>query len=233
LQELLDLVTPDDRAMFPAMGDRGIRVEELISRGGITNPFINWFREEMMARLKGVRPVGGQTFNLVNKSGKGVELSKRVAAKLPDAWVEKVNAAGNPYKVTVADNSRGWHSAWQRKIQTNSGSTAEHEWTHAVQRADPALDKLFQDEHQRRTVNEALEWLGDGYKKDELTRKDGYINAYQGKEYTEGGALEVITMAMQTVLGDDYTANNMLAGMLKRDRDMLRLTLGALFHYLP
>ncbi len=233
LQELLDLVTPDDRQMFPAMGDRGIRVEELISRGGITNPFINWLRAEMMTRLKGVRPVGGKAFNLVNKSGKAVELSNRVASKLPDTWVEKVNAAGNPYKVTVAENSRGCHWGGLRQIRTNSGSTAEHEWAHAVQSADPILDKLFKDEHQRRTVNEALEWLGGNYKKDELTRKDGYINAYQGKEYQEGGALEVITMAMQTILGEDYSANNMLAAMLKRDREMLRLTLGVLFHYLP
>lgn len=233
LQELLDLVTPDDRQLFPAMTDRGIRVEDMINRGGLSNAAAGWLRSEMLRLLKGVRPVGGQTFNLANKSGKGVELSKRVAAKLPDAWVEKVNASGAPYKVAVAENSRGWHSGWQRKIQTNSGSTAEHEWAHAVQNADPILDKLFQDEHQRRTIGEALEWLGPGYKKDELTRKDGYIDAYQGKEYKFGGALEVITMALQAVLGEDYRANAMLADMLWDDREMLRLTLGVLFHYLP
>lgn len=233
LQELLDLVTPDDRNLFPAMSDRGIRVEDMINRGGLSNAAAGWLRSEMLRLLKGARPVGGQTFNLINKSGKGVEISNRVASKLPDAWVDKVNAAGDPYKVTVAEKSRGWCSGWQRKIQLRSGSTAEHEWAHAVQHADPILDKLFQDEHQRRTIGEALEWLGPGYKKDELTRKDGYIDAYQGREYKYGGAMEVITMALQAVLGEDYRANAMLADMLWDDREMLRLTLGALFHYLP
>ena len=34
-----------------------------------------------------------------------------------------------------------------------------------------------------------------------MTRKDKYVNPYQGKEYGSRGALEVLTMAFEAVLG--------------------------------
>lgn len=247
LQELLDLVTPDDRKLFPAMGDRGIRVEELMGRGGLSNEAAAWLRAEMMTRLKGVRQVGGQTFNLVNKSGKGVELAKRVASKLPDDWVENANT-GYLVKVIVDESPRSSLGVYYKRyfdnnlksntarIKTTSGSTAEHEFIHHIQQMDFTLDGLFQQEHRLRTANDQL---GPLPRYGSLGKPDKYIDEYFGREYEDGGAnpnggaLEVITRAYQAILGDDMKANEWFVQMLSKDRAMLKLALGALFHYTP
>jgi hypothetical protein len=242
LAELLSFTVPDsDDVAVPAF--RGRRLDDLIrdsfNGGDIALPFA---KRKMLEDLRKARSVGGERLATTNKSGKGRALADRVGGKLPTSWARKVNEAGDPYRVTVVERGRGWHNdmKWneraakmERRIQTDSGSTAEHEWTHAVQSAIPGLDRIFQDEHRRRTAGEPLEWLGGRYRPDEKARKDGYVDAYQGKEYGERGALEVVTMSMQAVLGEDRYSNDLLERMVRFDPDMLRLTLGVLFHYRP
>jgi len=45
--------------------------------------------------------------------------------------------------------------------------------------------------------------LGSGYGKDELTRKDKFIDAYMGKDY-RGQASEILSMGLQYFYNDPY-----------------------------
>lgn len=64
----------------------------------------------------------------------------------------------------------------------------------------------------------------------EVTRKDQYVNAYQGKEYNHGGALEVMTMAFELFLGSD---KGKLRELVETDIDMAHLVIGLLRHWRP
>ncbi len=173
-----------------------------------------------------------------NKGGKGKAILERAAGKYPDAWVDQANAV----KVRVtASKQRGayWRKKWnsqqakfEASIRTSDSSTAEHEYGHHLQAMMPKLDAVFQAEHRRRTAGDAVEVLY-GWAPSETGRPDKYVSRYQGREYAGHDALEVLTMAFQAVLGDDARANRMLAEMLQSDQEMLRLTLGVLFHYKP
>lgn len=127
-------------------------------------------------------------------------------------------------------------------IVADNFSTAVHEYTHRLQHALPQLDDYFQHLHQRRTAGEPLRRLKDltglNYASDEVTREDHYTNPYQGREYTgEGlsyrgrhGALEVMTMALEDVLGGNPAR---LQRMVQADREMFDLVMGLLYHYDP
>lgn len=120
---------------------------------------------------------------------------------------------------------------------------AAHEYTHRMQAAMPELDRLFQDIHKRRTSKDPLERLKDinqssGYRSSEVSRKDKYINSYQGKEY-DGEALEVMTMSMEYVLGlteNHYLSANRINNFKKfyeNDRELFDFTVGVLFKWKP
>lgn len=199
---------------------------------------LDWWQFQVLEELAKVRPLGG-TLPITNKSGKGVELTKRVAAKLPSDWIRNLarkrqgTAYGEqPYTVIVNEKGRGYHNSITGKIGTDSGSTAEHEWIHAIQSADINLDDLFQTEHKRRTAGDPVEilfaWLPD-----ETGRPDQYVDRYAGREYKNGRASEVMTVVYQALLGRGFTSQATLLKMMKHDKDMLHLALGALFHYVP
>lgn len=121
-------------------------------------------------------------------------------------------------------------------------STAAHELTHRMQAAMPQLDDIFQMLHGRRTEGTPLRYLrqltGKPFGADEVTREDHYYNPYQGRTYAKRagqyngryGALEVMTMAFEPVLGGN---TKLLEGLLDRDREMFDLVLGLLYHYEP
>lgn len=127
-------------------------------------------------------------------------------------------------------------------ITAGNFRTAVHEYAHRLQSAMPGLDDIFQGLHQRRTAGMPLKKLRDltgiSYKSGEVTREDHYTNPYQGKVYSphgrsyvgQYGALEVMTMAFDSVLGGDLSR---LTAMLETDREMIDLVLGVLYHYDP
>jgi hypothetical protein len=75
----------------------------------------------------------------------------------------------------------------------------------------------------------------------EYYRSDEYADRYFGREYfgftpgkdSEGRALEVIAMAYQALLGEDGKAKKWLNTMLRRDKELLALAIGALLRYRP
>ncbi|UZR27435.1 phage head morphogenesis protein [Methylococcus mesophilus] len=182
--------------------------------------------------LGGVRPATW------NRSGQGLQVLVRAASRFPDGWVSAANSV--PLRVQMA-KSRGyyswkqWNSAERRFeafIRTDASSTAEHEYTHHLQRTMPELDAIFQAEHRRRTANDPSEILF-AWAKSERGRPDQYVHRYQGREYEGHNALEVMTMAFQGLLGTDKFADELLAKMLIFDREMLKVALGLLFHFRP
>jgi hypothetical protein len=111
-------------------------------------------------------------------------------------------------------------------------SCAVHEYSHRLQDAFPDLQKLFTDLHRKRTQGDPVIKLRSlrpdhGYKSDELTREDQYIDPYWGKEYS-GEPREVLTMAMQTVI-----AGNNFSYLYNDDREMLEFITGILFNWKP
>lgn len=124
---------------------------------------------------------------------------------------------------------------------------AVHELAHRLQAALPDLDDIYQQLHERRTQGAAPKQLRtitgkSGYRIDEVTREDSYFHPYQGKVYnTRKGerALEMITMAMEAILGaampraSGVSPVKMLANVYTRDREMVDLTVGLLFHWRP
>jgi hypothetical protein len=195
-------------------------------------------QQKIQDALRAVRAVGTAKIATTAKSGKGVAIMRRVAGVFPDDWVQAGNKA--PVRVVVSSDRGHYATKWDRakgayirELKTDDSSTAEHEYAHHLQSLIPSLDKVFQAEHKRRTAGDSLEVLCP-HLPNETGRPDGYYSRYQGREYAAtDGALEVMTMALQPVLGRDRQAQKMLADMLGQDPKMLELTLGLLFHFKP
>ena len=129
----------------------------------------------------------------------------------------------------------------------NSMRTAIHEYGHILQEKVLGLDDIFQELHVARTQNDVLKLLTDlepkkGYDKAEVTKEDGYANPYQGREYAHKPtrpALEVLTMAFETVLGAQESTHGRpvatslhdLQIMFEKDRQMVELVVGLLFNF--
>ncbi len=188
----------------------------------------------------------------IHGKGKGAKSLQIAAARLPDDWVEKANNEGVTY-ARWADK-RGFHifidqsfdgkyiklpvfgvkkvRAGDSYIATRSTSTSLHEYVHRIQKIMPGLDAIFQAEHQARTATDKLEQLskltGKKYKETELTKKDHYVDPYFGREYDGGNAAEVMTMALEYVLGGhDYKFTR----LYNDDPDLFMLAVGLLAAY--
>lgn len=118
----------------------------------------------------------------------------------PTAWVQRSIGEGN---LTPKKVERGFYSHW-RSIIAISGDpkrwgaydTALHELGHRFEHIMPNILAAEQEFYDRRTAGEELEWLGQGYTQDELTRKDDFIHPYMGKDYN-GNAFELVSMGFQ------------------------------------
>lgn len=128
--------------------------------------------------------------------------------------------------------------------RTGSIGNALHEYAHRLQKALPALDALFQELHRKRTRNDPLKMLknlvpGVKYGNNEIAREDHYFNPYQGKEYANGaagGAVEVLTMGFETVLGVAHGNSKSrmdFERMYTMDREMFDFVVGVLRHWTP
>ena len=221
------------------------------------------FHTNLMQYLK--KEVGISTPAKLASTGFGAKLIQQASMAFPDSWTKKADqigplfvrssaqARGYQYTETVnrpiklanfgviRDAQRGWGF-----IQVRAGSlgNAVHEYAHRLQAAMPELDDLFQQLHRRRTLNAPLKKLKDihpasNYKSDELTREDGYRNAYQGREYVnvlKNPALEVMTMALEDVLGAAEKTPARLAALqqvYEKDREMLDFVVGLLKYWRP
>lgn len=159
---------------------------------------------------------------------------RKVSLLIPDDWIAKSEKMG---KLFVADpGKRGWHESKNNGDSIISfplewDEIALHELMHRIQFAMPELDKIFQEYFLNVTKDEKAESLTklcpfDGYDKGEVAKKDNFPDPYYGKIYPNGGALELMPMAFQDVLLS-YPEN--FAKLIKNHRDVVYLTLGALY----
>jgi len=220
--------------------------------------------EAILAKLEGINGVPCK----VNGRGAGADAVQRASKLYPASWNAAADALGRLH-VRADREGRGWaFTADQAYRRVRIGSpfgvvddvrpgdgfisvrpadlgNAIHEYAHRLQAALPGLDQVFQDLHRRRTAGDKLKRLADlspGYRYDlsEVTREDSYYTPYQGKEYGSRGALEVMTMAFETVLGQaggrDASwgrAEQSFVNMWTIDREMVDLVVGLLLHWKP
>lgn len=232
---------------------------------GASNPLL--LHQQIIDRLR--NEIGTDSPCITSSTGEGARLAKLASQIFPDSWTKKTDGLGNFYtkaKATTRGHCTTFGDEYDAfvgrrvklhdfgivEIEKGAGymmvrkgdiGNAVHEYTHRMQAAMPELDQLFQDMHNRRTKNDPLEKLkdiypGSGYKITEVTRKDKYINAYQGKEY-DGEPLEVMTMAMEYILGvteGHWLSNNRQENFKRfyeQDRELFDFTVGVLFGWAP
>ena len=216
-------------------------------------------RAALLARL--ADEVGISTPAKVASKGAGAKLVQDASRLFPDSWTGAADDLG-PLHVKAKAHSRGWQftelrdlsgftirlsdfgavrpekGAGYMVVRTGSLENAVHEYAHRLQSALPELDALFQDLHRQRTQGEMLESLraltGIKYSPSEVTRKDKYVNPYQGKEYPGRGALEVMTMAFEAILGGGTTPDTrQFREIYTKDRELVEFVVGLLFYWKP
>lgn len=109
-----------------------------------------------------------------------------------------------------------------------------HEFSHAVEHANPEIVKIEEDFYNRRTKGEQLQKLSvvtgnSNYKFYEVTRVDKFLHPYMGKDYStiRGGvvtkkadAYELLSMGTQYLVTKPHE--------LMKDRDYMRFVVGCL-----
>jgi len=82
---------------------------------------------------------------------------------------------------------------------TDGIETIFHEFGHFMEHSNPELHSKIMAFYERRTANDSLERLSSvtgnrGYRPDEVTKKDNFLEAYIGKYYGRQGSSEILTM---------------------------------------
>lgn len=139
----------------------------------------------------------------------GLKRMKEVYSYYPTEWLEKSLTHNTIY---LSKSPRGYYRHFDSggsKLdvgRTGSLDTIIHEMGHRFERVVPKIRELEKEFYERRTKGERLEWMGSGYGKDEVTRKDKFLNKYMGKDYG-GTAYELVSMGFQMA----FTEPNKLA----------------------
>lgn len=81
--------------------------------------------------------------------------------------------------------------------------TVIHEFGHFIEDSSGKVHRTIMEFYDKRTKGCPLTWLGEGFGRDELTRKDKFIDAYMGKDY-RGRASEILSMGLQYFYNDPY-----------------------------
>ena len=117
----------------------------------------------------------------------------------PTDWVR---ASVNAGQLTPKKVNRGYYSHWNSEIAISGyghesmRETSIHEEGHRFERVVSGMrdqETLF---YNRRTAGESLQWLGRGYRRNEVSRLDNFVSAYMGKDYG-GTAYELVSMGFQ------------------------------------
>jgi hypothetical protein len=145
--------------------------------------------------------------------------------RYPASWVK---ASLDKSALDVKKVGRGYYADWRNELMisgegNDAKNTAVHEIGHRMERVRGliAAEKRFYEE---RTAGEDLQWLGAGYARSEVTRKDDFVHPYIGKDYG-GSAYELVSMGMEGIIG--FTNQVDLSG----DEDMRDWITGILLAY--
>ncbi|MBC6444930.1 MAG: hypothetical protein GDA50_05770 [Alphaproteobacteria bacterium GM202ARS2] len=211
------------------------------------------FARVLQAQLKQARKIGGELrlrlYGSNEKENKEAQYDIQSMANqlIPADWVNKSNECGTIHTRRI--RGRQWHrfirqnstikvDDLQNPINVTAGDslifTAEneiydtmHEFVHRLQNVFPDIQEMFQSIHDQRTAHEDIDYLyHDGH---EVGKKDDYINAYFGRVYPHGGALELWPMCCQSIMGhllDDLYCQRFF---LEKDPELAYITIGVLF----
>jgi SPP1 gp7 family putative phage head morphogenesis protein len=216
------------------------------------------FSELLQARIVELHGKGVPAAIAQALGDKGAAKTVAAAGALyPASWVQATNAFGpltvygargasRAFQVTVDGRPLGLVKLGRSGVvlperggaistRARDLRTALHEFGHRIQAANPALDRILQDYHARRTAGEQLVRMsalrpGWGYRASEVTKPDKFLDPYFGKIYGERGALEMLTMTYERLLGDDRAA---LLDLYLRDRELFELAVGLLTGWSP
>lgn len=196
---------------------------------------------------------GGRTVKVAGR-GAGVKLVREASERFPATWVAAADGLG-PLRARY-HSGRAYHYTHEGParsvrlpgfgvqpaapgagfIQARHLPSAVHALAHRIQAAAPELDAVFQRVHRARTSGERLSPLRRidphrrPFRPDEVGRPDRYIDVYFGKEYGERGALEVMTMTLEALLGGNVDD---LAALLTGDPNLFYTGIGLLLRWKP
>lgn len=164
-----------------------------------------------------------------SKRNKSADPLAQGVACLPNEWVELIK---NNNKITLLNTKgRGFCSGNEISLGSDNSNygrsqvtTAIHELGHRMERANPNIVELERQFYERRTKEEKAEWLGLGYRKEEKTKKDNFLDPYMGKDYASNGrkarSYELLSMGLQMYFTEPKT--------LMKDPDMFKFISGIL-----
>lgn len=203
------------------------RIDEIRElRGNLTRG-----RKESLLRtiMSEIRPLGGVTKDNVtqyadfNEYRTQVKKTKQAAIDAmnyyPSSWLK----ASMDRTLTLKPHwttSRAYYWDYNGEIRFDGSlGTGVHELMHRFEHTIESVilsEKQFYD---KRTQGESLEWIGQGYSKNEKTRRDNFLHVYMGKDYG-GRAFELLSMGVQ------YAYTNY--DWLEKDKDMQTWVFGVL-----
>lgn len=219
----------EKRAIWKLQDNHSLPKDELNKRDSDWNERRNAFRKkystdnmskELADRLGLVRPVGFDDEKALREHLRILRISDSGRSVMdaykhyPTEWVEKSMNAG---KLKVMKVNRGYYDDWAEEIAISGWNydmmkeTAFHELGHRFETAVDGIKSQEKSFYERRTKGETAKWLGSGYAKNEVTKRDKFLNKYMGKDYG-GQAYELVSMGFEYA----YTDPRRLA----KDRDM-------------
>lgn len=184
----------------------------------------------LSGKLSDIRQVGTKgiesdvSAHLKNSHSKVCKSVEDAYSMYPREWVEKSIQRGT---LTPKKVSRGFYSDYQHVIAISGDGgdafqTAVHELGHRFEMAVPEILEAEKEFYSYRTDGENLRWLGNGYRRNETSRFDDFINPYMGKDY-KGQAFELVSMGFEYAFTDPEK--------LAKDPDMESWILGLLTTY--
>lgn len=140
----------------------------------------------------------------------------------PTDWVDE---SIKHSKISLKKTDRGYYSDHRLELAISGEDankqfrTAIHELGHRFEHVIDGITDVERIFYERRTRGEALQWLGQGYKKHEVSRFDDFLDKYMGKEYHDD-FYELVSMGFEMGYTDPLT--------LLKDEDMAQLIYGIL-----
>jgi hypothetical protein len=165
--------------------------------------------------LREARPGYGQSTANLRFNPNGQAEAQRLLSDqrryLPREWFD--DFAASDLEINTAIVPRGFHRRVSKRqvdimISGNDEAhrvgTATHELLHLREGQAIELRRLEQEFYERRTKGEKLTWMGDGYRKDEVSRPDQFKDLYMGKDYRPrdgaGANWEIASMGVESLL---------------------------------
>ena len=179
----------------------------------------------MKSVLSEIRTLGGVTndnrkqFMNLAKGGKTADATIDAMNFYPSEWLRHSAGFGITLKPKW-NTGRAYYSPANGEIRVDERrGTCIHELGHRFEHVVPGIREAEQSFYAERTAGESLQWLGPGYARNEVTRRDKFISPYMGKDYG-GQGFELVSMGFQYAY-TDYDK-------LSQDEDMRDWILGIL-----